>query len=88
MDQTHALARARVEAWKLEERLWLAPGPDTVAGDLALLRERKEQIRTIVDQRKQLGFPLPDGCESWWTEYEVHRAPRPSHLPAAPDTRR
>ncbi len=86
-DGTHVLAQARVEAWELEERLWHTASVDNVAGDLALLRECKEQIRTIVDQRKQLGFPVPEGCEAWWTDYEVHGAARPSHLPPAPDAR-
>ena len=47
------------------------------AGTLALVREQKERVRELVDQRKQLGFPVPDGCEAWWTEYEAHTAERP-----------
>ena len=50
----------------------------------ALLRECKLAVRDLVDQRKQLGFPVPDGCEEWWTEYEVHDAERPAHLPGRP----
>ena len=41
-------------------------------GRSPLLRELKRQVHEIVDQRKQLGFPVPDGCEAWWTGYEVH----------------
>ena len=55
-----------------------------LAGTLSLVREQKERIRVIVEQRKQLGFPLPDGCAAWWSEYEVHGAERPAALPAAP----
>ena len=54
------------------------------AGTLALVREQKEQVRALVDQRKQLGFPVPDGCEAWWTDYEAHTAERPPGLPPAP----
>ena len=32
-----------------------------LAGTLSLVREQKERIRVIVEQRKQLGFPVPDG---------------------------
>jgi hypothetical protein len=35
----------------------------------------------LVDRRKQLGFPVPDGCEDWWTGYEAHTAERPQGLP-------
>ncbi|HEX3793781.1 MAG TPA: patatin-like phospholipase family protein [Acidimicrobiales bacterium] len=83
---THDLVQARLRAWHLEETLW---GNDQVtaqgqAGALALLREIKEQIYTVVDQRKQLGFPVPEGCEAWWTEYEVHGGLRPADLPPCP----
>jgi len=37
-------------------------------------RELKRQVHDIVDHRKQLGFPVPDDCEAWWTGYEVHGA--------------
>jgi hypothetical protein len=82
--QTHVLTETRVEAWGIEERLWRSPAGDAVAGDLALLRECKDRIHDIADQRKQLGYPLPEGCESWWTEYEIHSIARPGHLPPAP----
>jgi NTE family protein len=83
---THTLARARLRAWHLEETLWSAGrvSDQGQAGTLALLREIKEQIYTVVDQRKQLGFPVPEGCEAWWTEYEVHGGLRPVDLPACP----
>jgi NTE family protein len=90
---THALVEARREAWRLEEPLWAAtkePKPKdaaALAGTLALIREEKERVRSIVEQRKQLGFPVPDGCEAWWTEYEVHGDERPAHLPATPTER-
>ena len=54
------------------------------AGTLALVREQKEKVRALVDRRKQLGFPVPDGCEAWWTEYEAHAAVRPDGLPPSP----
>lgn len=84
--QTHQIAEARLRAWHTEEKLWgLSPrGGDSEAGVCALLRECKSGIRQLVDQRKQLGFPVPDGCEEWWTEYEVHDSERPSHLPRCP----
>ena len=28
--------------------------------------------------------PCPDGCEEWWTEYEVHGVGPPAHLPSRP----
>jgi hypothetical protein len=82
---THAIADARRQAWRLEESLWTQdpPGPPD-AGTLALVREQKEIVRDLVDRRKQLGFPVPDGCESWWSEYEVHLDARPEDLPPSP----
>ena len=56
------------------------------ATTLALVREQKERIRDLVDRRKQLGFPIPEGCADWWSEYEVHTAERPPWLPSAPST--
>ncbi len=86
---THALVEARREAWRLEESLWAKGRVDgTEAGTLALVREQKERVRELVDRRKQLGFLLPDGCEAWWGEYEVHVAERPRGLPARPDVAR
>jgi len=85
---THAIAEARREAWRLEEAIW--PGGQAereVAGTLALVREQKERVRALVDRRKQLGFPVPDACEAWWTDYEAHTAPRPGHVPPAPTPR-
>ena len=72
---THRLIAARLAG--------LAPGGDGLGrraasatdadpGTLALLRELKRQVHELVDQRKQLGFPVPDGCEAWWTGYEIH----------------
>jgi NTE family protein len=84
--QTHQIAEARLRAWHTEEKLW-GKAPlvrDSEAGICALLRECKLAVRDLVDQRKQLGFPVPDGCEEWWTEYEVHDAERPAHLPSHP----
>ena len=81
---THALTEARCEAWRLEELLWAGMKDRAAqAGTLSLVREQKERIRVIVEQRKQLGFPVPDGCavvvervrDPW------RRAARPS-LPA------
>jgi hypothetical protein len=83
---THALVEARREAWRLEESLWAAGrrNEPSVAGALALVREQKERVRELVDRRKQLGFPVPDGCEEWWCEYEAHTADRPHALPPKP----
>jgi NTE family protein len=82
---THALIEARREAWLLEEALWATGKPDgNQAGRLALIREHKAQVRDLVDRRKQLGFPVPDRCEEWWTRYEAHGAERPVHLPTVP----
>jgi len=84
--QLDNLVEARREAWRLEESLWAAgPRQDpNVAGTLALVREQKERVRDLLDRRKQLGFPVPDGCETWWSEYEAHAAPRPGGLPSRP----
>jgi NTE family protein len=84
--QTHQIAEARLRAWHTEEKLWGSSpqGRDSEAGTCALLRECKLSVRDLVDQRKQLGFPVPDGCEEWWTEYEVHGTERPAHLPSRP----
>jgi predicted acylesterase/phospholipase RssA len=83
---THALVRARRDAWLLEESLWTKDRADgSEPGDLALLREHKERVRDLVVQRKQLGFALPGAGETWWTEYEVHSASRPDWLPVRPD---
>ncbi len=73
-DETHRLTAARLQAWHLEEAIWESSraGDHADAGTVALLRELKRQVHDIVDQRKQLGFPVPDGCEAWWTGYEVH----------------
>ena len=30
------------------------------------------EIYNYVEQRKQLGFPVPDGAEAWWSGYEMH----------------
>jgi hypothetical protein len=82
---THAIADARRQAWRLEESLWTEDrsGPPD-AGTLALVREQKEIVRDLVDRRKQLSFPVPDGCESWWSEYESHLDARPGDLPPSP----
>jgi hypothetical protein len=81
---THRLTALRLQAWHLEEAVWNSEsGPGSMsdsgrigkgsdAGTLAVLRELKGQVYDIVDKRKQLGFPVPDGCEVWWTGYEVH----------------
>jgi predicted acylesterase/phospholipase RssA len=71
---THRLVAARLQAWHLEETVWEDDRicADADAGTISLLRELKRQVHDIVDQRKQLGFPVPDGCEAWWTGYEVH----------------
>jgi predicted acylesterase/phospholipase RssA len=82
---THALVDARCEAWRLEERLW-APAKDRSgdAGTLSLVREQKQRVKAIIEQRKQLGFPVPDDCESWWTDFELHMAERPAAVPPRP----
>jgi NTE family protein len=86
--QTHELIAARLRAWHLEETLWVSAAAGSIApGSLALLREIKETIGELMDQRKQLGFPVPEGCGAWWSEYEVH-GPAPSGLPACPGARR
>jgi hypothetical protein len=82
---THQLIEARREAWRLEESLWTAErasGADNEPGTLALVREQKERVRDLVERRKQLGLPVPDGCEAWWTEYETHGGQRPARLPS------
>jgi hypothetical protein len=85
VDGTHAIVEARREAWRLEESLWSAGRDDgSTAGTLALVREQKEVVRALVDRRKQLGFPMPDGCEAWWNEYEAHTRTRPDGLPSSP----
>jgi NTE family protein len=86
---THSLVEARCQAWRLEEELWHGARTEEVmsAGTLSLLREQKERVRAVVEQRKQLGFPVPEGCEGWWTEYEAHVAPQPGHLPPSPASR-
>ena len=64
---THELIEARCEAWRLEESLWAEERrgtPTAEAGTLALVREQKERVRDLVERRKQLGFPVPDGCEA------------------------
>ena len=89
-ERTDAVVEARREAWRLEESLWAAsPRQDASdhAGTLALVREQKERVRELVDRRKQLGFPVPDGCETWWTEYEAHTGARPAGLPPSPGAR-
>jgi hypothetical protein len=87
--QTHVLIQARLRAWHLEETLWAAgrtaAGPD--AGSLALLRDLKGEVAAVVERRKQLGFPVPQGCERWWTDYEVHGGLRPGNLPPCPALR-
>jgi hypothetical protein len=81
-DGTHAIVEARREAWRLEETLWAESRDGRAgAGTLALVREQKEQVRQLIERRKQLGFPVPDGCETWWLEYEAHTAERPERLP-------
>jgi NTE family protein len=72
--ETHRLIAARLQAWHLEENIWEASraGDHADAGTVSLLRELKRQVHEIVDRRKQLGFPVPDDCEAWWTGYEVH----------------
>jgi predicted acylesterase/phospholipase RssA len=89
-ESTHAVVEARREAWRLEESLWSAPPRQDAAanaGTLALVREQKERVRDLLDRRKQLGFPVPDGCEAWWTDYEAHTAARPAGLPPRPTVR-
>jgi predicted acylesterase/phospholipase RssA len=82
---THDLVEARREAWLLEDALWSRAKPDgNQAGTLALIREHKARVRDLVDRRKQLGFPVPDGCEAWWTDYEAHATEPPAHLPSRP----
>lgn len=82
---THDLIKARREAWRLEESLWATERSGDVgteAGALALVREQKERVRDLVERRKHLGFPVPDDCEAWWTEYEGHAGERPARLPS------
>jgi hypothetical protein len=88
-EQTHVLTDARLRAWHLEETLWASDGPPgaSEAGTLALLRELKEEIYRVANHRKQLGFPVPEGCEAWWTAYEIHGGLRPVNLPACPALR-
>ncbi len=81
-EDTHDVAEARRDAWRLEEELWAGAAPSSdCAGTLALVREHKRRVRDLVERRKQLGFPVPEGCEAWWSDYEVHTAPQPGWLP-------
>ena len=86
-EKTHHLIRARLQAWHLEETLWASPvsGDQADAGQLALLRQLKQEIAGVLDQRKQLGFAVPEGCEAWYTEYEEHGGLTPSDLPRCPE---
>ena len=82
---THELIEARCEAWHLEALLWAEErkrDPHAEAGALALVREQKDRVRDLVERRKQLGFPVPDECEEWWTDYEGHTGERPARLPS------
>lgn len=74
--ETHRLIATRLQAWHLEETLWVSGGFAEGAdpGTVSLLRDLKRQVHELVDRRKQLGLPVPDGCEAWWTGYEVHGA--------------
>jgi predicted acylesterase/phospholipase RssA len=85
--QTHHLIGARLQAWHLEESLWTAPsaGAQADAGTLALLRQLKHEIARVIERRKQLGFPVPDGSEAWWSDFESHSGQRPSNLPSCPE---
>lgn len=85
--QTHHLIGARLQAWHLEESLWTAPsaGAQADAGTLALLRQLKHEIARVIERRKQLGFPVPDGCEAWWSDFETHSGQRPPNLPGCPE---
>jgi hypothetical protein len=85
-ESTHAMVDARREAWRLEEHLWsdAADAPD--AGTMALVREQKSQVRRILGRRKDLGYPVPEGHEAWWSEYEAHAGAPPAGLPASPGT--
>ncbi len=86
-EATHAVIGARRDAWQLEEALWSdARGPDP--GTMALVREQKTRVRRLMERRKQLGFPVPDGHEAWWSDYETHSGGRPPALPDAPGTER
>jgi predicted acylesterase/phospholipase RssA len=83
--QTEALIEARRDAWVLEESLWTGEKANGSApGVFALLREHKARVRDLIVQRKQLGFALPDECDTWWNEYEVHATPRSDWLPVHP----
>jgi predicted acylesterase/phospholipase RssA len=86
-DETHQLIRARLHAWHVEETLWAAPlGHQPIdPGTLALLRELKHEVARLLDHRKQLGFAVPEGCEAWWSDYEVHGGLRPANLPTCPE---
>ena len=68
-DGTHAIVEARREAWRLEESLWAEARAERDArpAPSRCVREQKERVRELVDRRKQLGFPVPEGCEAWWT---------------------
>ena len=85
--QTHHLIGARLQAWHLEESLWTAPsaGAQADPGTLALLRQLKHEIARVIERRKQLGFPVPDGCEAWWSDFEAHSGQPPPNLPACPE---
>jgi NTE family protein len=85
-DATHAIVEARRQAWRLEEALWAGELEGDTAGTLALVREQKARVCALVDRRKQLGVPVPEGCEAWWCDYETHTEERPPGLPESPGT--
>lgn len=50
----------------------LRPVPDPYALDA--IRQRKKQIRDAVQERRQIGAPVPPGVESWWQQWERHQS--------------
>jgi hypothetical protein len=77
---TDAIVTGRMLAWYSEEELWA--GRAVRAGDVERLRDIKRTVREGVQVREKLGLATPPDADRWWSQYEVHTAPRPAGLPA------
>lgn len=79
------IIRLRMECWRLEESFATSrPRQLLTSADrniLSAIRSFKRDICDRAEARQRLGAPLPEGCESWWLRWELHRE-QPS--PATP----
>ena len=71
----------RDRAWHLEQVCMLAGRMDPERLDA--LRGLKHAVRSAVRARTAIGFPEPDGAESWWTGYELHGDDVPDSFPSS-----